>query len=116
MAKRKSVMAMLDEEEHIAGATKAAILLLALEPGSAAAVLTHLDEDTVEVSTREIASLDMVEQEQRGRIIEEFYHTALARQYAGTGGMGLGKGVTSEQSQGRGSGPRHTRFGANDSI
>lgn len=84
-------MALMDEEERIAGATKAAILLLALEPEAAAAVLKHLDEDTVEVITREIASLDVVDQEQRGRIIEEFYHTALARKYAETGGMGYAK-------------------------
>ncbi|UCG17819.1 MAG: flagellar motor switch protein FliG [Phycisphaerales bacterium] len=84
-------MSLTEDEERIAGATKAAILLLALDPESAAAVLTHLDEDTVEVITREIASLDMVDQEQRGRIIEEFYHTALARKYAETGGMGYAK-------------------------
>jgi len=80
-----------DTEEKIPGPQRAAILLLALEPDSAAAVLKHLHEDVVEVITREIASLDLVDQKQRGKVVEEFYHIALARKYAETGGLGYAK-------------------------
>ncbi len=89
--KSKSAPVTSDTEEKIPGPQRAAILLLALEPDSAAAVLKHLHEDVVEVITREIASLDLVDQKQRGKVVEEFYHIALARKYAETGGLGYAK-------------------------
>jgi len=91
VAKKKSTPPTADSEEKLAGPLKAAILLLALEPDSAATVLKHLHEDIVEVITREIASLDLVDQKQRGKVVEEFYHIALARKYAETGGLGYAK-------------------------
>jgi len=69
------------------GTTKAAILLLNLDGDTAAAVLRHLDENVVEEITREIAQLDLVGPEERGRVIEEFYNIALARSYAKQGGV-----------------------------
>jgi flagellar motor switch protein FliG len=80
-----------DDENKLSGAAKAAILLLALETESAAKVLKELDENTIETITREIASIDLVDQAQRGRIVDEFYHLALARQYAEAGGLGYAK-------------------------
>jgi flagellar motor switch protein FliG len=80
-----------DTQDRIPGTLKAAILLLALESETAATVLGHLNEDCVEVITREIASLDLVDQKQRGRVVEEFYHIALARKYAESGGMGYAR-------------------------
>lgn len=80
-----------EDENKLSGAAKAAILMLALETESAAKVLQELDQDTIETITREIASIDLVDQAQRGRIVDEFYHLALARQYAEAGGLGYAK-------------------------
>lgn len=91
MAKKKTISPETDVEERLPGTLKAAILLLALEPETAARVLRHLNEDVVEVITREIASLDLVDQRQRGKVVEEFYHIALARKYAEAGGMGYAR-------------------------
>lgn len=69
------------------GTTKAAVLLVSLDGESSAAVLRQLDQDLVEDLTREIAQLDVVDLETRGKIMEEFYNMALARQYAKQGGI-----------------------------
>jgi len=71
----------------IKGVTKAAIMLIALEAEASAEVLRHLDGDLVEELTREIAHLDLVKEEERGLVIEEFYNMALARQYLKQGGV-----------------------------
>ena len=69
------------------GVRKAAILLLSLESDAAATILSKLDEEVVEDISREIANLDQVGPETSAGIIEEFYHLALARQYANQGGL-----------------------------
>ena len=71
----------------IKGVTKCGILLVSLEGDSAAAILKHLDDSVVEEITREIAHLDMIENDQRGAVIEEFYNLAMARQYLKQGGI-----------------------------
>ena len=77
--------------EPIKGVTKAAILLLNMDKEVAVAVLRHLDEEIVEDITREIAQLDLVGQDERGKVIEEFYNIALARSYAKQGGLAYAK-------------------------
>ena len=69
------------------GLVKAAILLVTLDPDSSSAVMRELDSEMVEDVTRAIAQLDMVSAERRGRIVEEFYNLALARQYLKQGGV-----------------------------
>ncbi len=69
------------------GITKAAILLIAMDGEASAEVLRHLDGDLVEELTREVAHLDIVDADRRGRVIEEFYNMALARQYLKQGGV-----------------------------
>ncbi len=71
--------------------SKAAILLMALRAETASKVLKLLDPDLIEELTREIAQLDMVDQSTRGKVIDEFYHLALARQYVEVGGIGYAK-------------------------
>ncbi len=75
------------DSASVKGVTKAAILLVGLDRDSGAEVLKHLDSDIVEDITREIAQLDLVDPVQRGKIIEEFYNLALARQYMKQGGI-----------------------------
>ncbi len=79
------------DQPALKGVTKAAILLLNMDKDVAAAVLRNLDEPTVEDITREIAQLDLVTQDERGKIIEEFYNIALARSYAKQGGLPYAK-------------------------
>ena len=82
-----------EEAEALKGTTKAAILLLAMTDECAARVLKLLPADVVEEVTRQIASIDLVDQATRGTVIDEFYHLALARQYAETGGLGYAKAL-----------------------
>lgn len=81
------------DESSVSGLTKTAILLLSLEGESAAALLRHLDGDLVEEITREIAHLDLIDNSARGKIIEEFYNLALARQYLKQGGLPYAKSL-----------------------
>lgn len=69
------------------GLTKAAILLLALGPETAAMILKKLDRETVEEVTRQVASIGEVPPAQRNAVVEEFYNLVLARQYAEAGGL-----------------------------
>jgi len=82
--------------KQLSGATKAAILLLSLGPERSAGIMKLLDSQIIEEVTREIASIDLVDQAERGRVVEEFYHLALARQYAQVGGMGYAKALLSK--------------------
>ncbi len=79
------------DKQPLRGVVKAAILLLNMSGDVAAEVLRHLEEDTVEEITREIAQLDLVGPTERGQVIEEFYNIALARSYAKQGGLPYAK-------------------------
>ncbi len=83
--------AVAEESSGLKGVAKAAILMLNLEGEVAAAVLRHLDEEIVEEITREIAKIDLVGPDERGKVIEEFYNLALARSYAKQGGVAYAK-------------------------
>ncbi|HEY3244199.1 MAG TPA: flagellar motor switch protein FliG [Phycisphaerae bacterium] len=85
MSKKKP--AETDSDEPVRGTAKAAILLLAMKADTASKVLKLLDHELVEDITREIASIDLVQHSVRGKIVEEFYNLALARQYAEQGGL-----------------------------
>jgi flagellar motor switch protein FliG len=92
------------DEKQMRGMTKSAILLMALKADSASRVLKLLDPDLIEDITREIAQLDMVDVETRGKVVDEFYHLALARQYLEVGGLGyakqlLGKALNPEEAK-----------------
>ncbi len=66
---------------------KAAVLLVSMEGDLAAIILSKLEKEQVELVTREIARLKSISQAERDTIIEEFYHVALARGAAESGGM-----------------------------
>ena len=91
MGKQDTEAAPGVESQPLKGVSKAAILLLNMDKDVAVAVLRHLDEDIVEDITREIAQLDLVGQDERGKVIEEFYNIALARSYAKQGGLAYAK-------------------------
>ena len=93
MAKKEGQTDTATEASGMKGLTKAAILLLALGDDRSASVMRHLDLDLVEELSREIAQLDVVEMGVRGKVVEEFYNLALARQYVNQGGIKYAKAV-----------------------
>lgn len=82
-----------DLDGDLPGIRKAAVLLLALKQETAAKVLKKIDRDKVEEVSREIAAIDRVSPQQRGRIVSEFYSMLLARQYVDVGGLPLAKSL-----------------------
>jgi flagellar motor switch protein FliG len=81
------------ESKPLNGPAKAAVLLISLDKDSAAAIFRHLDQDTIETLTREIAQTGTVGSNRRKDVIEEFYHLALANQYMETGGLGYARAL-----------------------
>ncbi len=73
--------------EELEGLTKAAILLLALEPEKASSVLKSMDAESVEEVTRELAGLGRVPPELLRAVVAEFYATASAMQHAAEGSL-----------------------------
>ncbi|HED54937.1 MAG TPA: flagellar motor switch protein FliG [Phycisphaerales bacterium] len=81
---------------ELEGLTKAAILLLTLEPPKASAILKSMTTDSVEEVTRELAGLGRVPVELQRAVVEEFYSTAVAMQYASEGSLDHAKQLLSE--------------------
>ncbi|MBX3379193.1 MAG: flagellar motor switch protein FliG [Phycisphaeraceae bacterium] len=90
---RKPHEKLPDSIEDVEGVTKAAVLLLALGPDQAAAVLKSMASDTVEEVTRELASLGRVPKRLQNQVIEEFYNVSIASQYATEGNLDYAKSV-----------------------
>lgn len=85
--------------ETLDGITKAAILLLAVGPEKAAAVLKHMSAEAVEEVTRELASLGRVPLKLQSEIVEEFYGFSVANQYASEGNLDFAKKVLMDSLQ-----------------
>lgn len=71
----------------LTGRRKAAILLVALGPEIAAEIYRSLNDAEIEQITVEIAALGNLNSDTINIVLEEFYHTAMAQQYLGTGGI-----------------------------
>lgn len=78
---------------ELEGLTKAAILLLAVGPEKASAVLKSLPPRGVEEVTRELASLGRVSRELQNEVVEEFYGITIASQYANEGNLDYAKEI-----------------------
>ncbi|MEX0887710.1 MAG: flagellar motor switch protein FliG [Phycisphaeraceae bacterium] len=76
-----------EDLKEMSGARKAAVLLLALDETASASILGQLDGESVEVVTREIASLQDVSQSLRDAVLQEFYDLAVAQTWARDGGL-----------------------------
>lgn len=77
--------------EAIPGARKAAILCLSLGEDAATALFRHLDEDEVQILSRELALLPDVKSDTSGGVIEEFHQLLTARSYVTMGGVDYAK-------------------------
>ncbi len=81
------------KKEAISGVQKAAILLVSIDHEAASRVLSQLDKAAIEHLSVEIAKLEDVPREERDKIIQEFYHTAIAQQYVEQGGIAYARSL-----------------------
>lgn len=73
--------------EHTPGILKAAILLVILGDQVGPEILKQLDEEEVQLVSREVARMSAITSEQAENILEEFYEMTLAREYVLKGGV-----------------------------
>ncbi len=78
---------------NMPGIKKAAVLLIALGADTSAKILASLDDELVELITREVASLEQVSPQVVNEIVEEFYNIALAAHHMENGGMLFAKNL-----------------------
>ncbi|NLT95121.1 MAG: flagellar motor switch protein FliG [Clostridia bacterium] len=79
--------------EKITGRQKAAILLISLGPERSAQVMKHFNDEEIEQLTLEIANIRKISNEQREKILEEFYQLYMANEYIAKGGIEYAKEV-----------------------
>lgn len=77
--------------EPMPGSRKAAILCLSLGEEAGSVVFQHLDEEEVQILSKELAMLPDVKSEDSDRVVEEFNQLLLARSYVTTGGVEYAK-------------------------
>src|SRR5689334_16545899 len=77
--------------ETIPGTRKAAIFLVALGEEMASEIFKFLEEDEVQLISKEIASLQRVSSDATDDIIEEFHQLVLAQSYVSSGGVEYAK-------------------------
>jgi flagellar motor switch protein FliG len=76
---------------QISGLRKAAILCLSLGEEAASVLFRHLDEEEVQLLSRELALLHDVKSEVADEVVHEFDQLLLARSYVTTGGVEYAK-------------------------
>jgi flagellar motor switch protein FliG len=77
--------------ENLAGARKAAILCASLDGDAVSEVFRYLEEEEVQLISRELASLQQVPAEVAAGVLREFEQLLTTRSYAITGGMDYAK-------------------------
>ncbi len=88
---RKPGEKLPDDASKLEPLTKAAIILLSLEPTAAGELLKQMTPQAVEEVTRELAGLGRVPDPLRNAVIEEFYGLSMANQFANEGGLEYAK-------------------------
>ncbi len=83
----------MPEKKELTGRRKAAILLVILGPEKAAQVLKHLDDETVEQLTIEIANVGSISDEERRVVLQEFQNIMRAKEMIAKGGLEYAKEV-----------------------
>lgn len=79
------------EPDKMSGARKAAVLCLSLGEEAASVLFKYLDEEEVQILSKELALLPDVKSELADNIIDEFNQLLLARSYVTTGGVEYAK-------------------------
>jgi len=74
-------------KQMIPGTQKAAILLVSLGDQTASEILRELEEEEVQLVSREVAKLSAITSEQAEAVLEEFNQMAVAHEYVLKGGL-----------------------------
>lgn len=82
--------------DKLDGRRKAAILLIAVGSKASSAVLKEMNEDEVEIVTKEIARMDNIPAKTINSVKEEFRQMVLAQQYIAVGGLDYAKEILEE--------------------
>ena len=77
--------------EKMTGARKAAIFCLSLGDDVASEIFKHLEEEEVQLVSRELASLQNITSEAADDVVEEFHQMMLAQAYVVSGGVEYAK-------------------------
>ncbi len=75
------------------GVKKAAILMIILGDQTSADILRELDEDEVQLISREMARINSISNEQSEEILDEFYQMTVAKDYVLKGGIDYARKV-----------------------
>ena len=86
-----STALVIREPNQLSGARKAAILCLSLGEEAAVELLKHLDEEEVQMISKELAMLPDVKSNTAETVIDEFHQLLLARNYVTMGGVEYAK-------------------------
>lgn len=86
-------MALRQGKGGLTGRQKAAIVLVALGSELSAKIFSHLEDEQIEELTMEIATMGKIPTSTRDAVLQEFYHSALAREYMAFGGIDYAKNV-----------------------
>lgn len=78
---------------EMSGRQKAAILVVALGPETAASIYKYLREDEIEQLTLEIANMRRISTEEKNEILEEFHNMLVAQNYITEGGIDYAKEI-----------------------
>ncbi|MDR1668632.1 MAG: flagellar motor switch protein FliG [Oscillospiraceae bacterium] len=75
------------QQEHLSGREKAAILLIALGKEYSSKIFRHLKDEEIEQLTLDITNVKRVDGAQKDAIIQEFYEECLTQSYLSEGGI-----------------------------
>ncbi len=78
---------------EMSGRQKAAVLVVALGPETAASIYKYLREDEIEQLTLEIANMRRISTEEKNEILEEFHNMLVAQNYITEGGIDYAKEI-----------------------
>jgi flagellar motor switch protein FliG len=84
-------MASPVRDENLSGLRKAAMLLILLGDKTSAEIIRNLEEEEVQIVSREIARLDAISSEMAEALLEEFYQMNMAHDFVVRGGMDYAK-------------------------
>lgn len=81
------------EVEKVPGLRKAAILMVMIGDEASSTILKNLDEDEIQLISREIARVNTLTAEEAEGVLEEFYQMAVAHDYVVKGGIEYAKKI-----------------------
>ncbi|HEU0142345.1 MAG TPA: flagellar motor switch protein FliG, partial [Bryobacteraceae bacterium] len=87
------MIANADRPVVLSGLRKAAVLMVTLGDQTSSEILKELDEDEVQLISREIAKISSVPTDQAESVLEEFYEMSMAHDYVLKGGIDYARKV-----------------------